>query len=247
MRAFPVQVSSLRLPMLAVVAGVGLAIVGFAPQAAQAATVRVTGEAVVSATPDMATFSTGVVSRGKTAGEAMAANTEAVSAVIEAIKSAGIAARDVSTSNFSVQPQYVYPKAGSREEPRLVGFEVRNTVQVTVRDLSILGGLLDKMVQSGANEASGLSFSVSNRANLEQQAQVEAVKNAMEQAKAVAEAAGLRVTRIVSVEPSADAPMPVRPVAMMMRAEADRKAVPVEAGEIDVQARAVLVYEAEAR
>ncbi len=247
MRVFPVLMSSSRLRSLAVLAGLGLAVTTFAPAVAQAATVKVVGAATLSATPDMASFTTGVVTTAKTAAEAIKANSQSVAAVIAAVKEAGIEGRDISTSNFSVQPQYVYPKAGSNERPRLTGFEVRNTVQVRVRDLSVLGGLLDKMVGAGANEASGLTFMLSDRSKLEEDARVAAVENAVAQAKRIAEAAGLRLTRVISVEPRAMNDGVIRPVAMMARAESADSSVPVEAGEVDVSAQAVLVYEAEPR
>ncbi|MGQ3673006.1 SIMPL domain-containing protein [Xanthobacter sp. TB0136] len=247
MRSFPVLRSSSRLRSMAVLASLGLGVAAFAPVAAQAATVKVVGEATLSAVPDMASFSTGVVTTAKTAADAMQQNSKAVAAVIAAVKEAGIEARDISTNNFSVQPQYVYPRSGSNEKPRLTGFEVRNTVQVRVRDLSVLGGLLDKMVEAGANEASGLSFTIADRAKLMEDARVAAVENAVEQAKRIAEAAGLRLTRVLSVEPLSVQVPPMRPMVMMARAEAQSDAVPVEAGEIDVSAQAVLVYEAEPR
>ncbi len=247
MRAFPVPMSSTRFRSLALLAGLGLLTAAFSPAAAQAATVKVIGSATLSAVPDMASFSTGVVNIGKTAAEAIQGNSEAVASVISAVKAAGIEARDISTSNFSVQPQYVFPKAGSNEKPRLTGFEVRNTVQVRVRDLSVLGTLLDKMVEAGANEASVLNFTLSDMAKLEQDASVAAVENAVAQAKRIAEAAGLRLTRVMSVEPLAETQMPPRPMVMMAREDSSRKSVPVEAGEIDVSAQAVLVYEAEPR
>lgn len=228
-------------------AAAALAFVSLAAPAAFGATITVVGEARVSEVPDQAIVTSGVVTSAKTADEAVAANSKAVSALIESLKGAGIAPRDIATSSFFVQPQYAPPSQTQREAPRLVGFEVRNAVRITVRDLATLGALLDKMVTAGANQASGLSFTLSNRAKLEQEARIAAVKDAMEQAQQVAAAAGLKLTRIVSVTPDADriGPFPAAP--MMMKAEAARMAVPVEAGEMEVQARATLVYEAEAQ
>lgn len=221
-----------------------LAFVSLAAPAALGATITVVGEAKVSAEPDSAIFSTGVLTSGKTAEDAVGANSKAVSALIEAIKAAGVEARDIATSTFSLQPQYASQSSG-REAPRVVGFEARNSVRVTVRDLAALGPLLDKMVQAGANQASGLAFTLSTRAKLEQDARVAAVKDAMDQAQMVASAAGLRLVRIVSIRPDADGPGPIMPAPMMMKAEAARMAVPVEAGEVEVRGRATIVYEAE--
>ncbi|MFG1345027.1 SIMPL domain-containing protein [Xanthobacter autotrophicus DSM 431] len=212
---------------------------------AAAATLTVVGEAKVSAAPDMAVLTTGTVTSAKSADEALAANSKAVTAVIETLKGAGIASKDIATANFSVQPQYAYSQ-GNREPPKLTGFEVRNQVRITVRQLDTLGPLLDKVMQSGANQASGLSFSLSDLPALEREARLASVKEAMEQAKALAGAAGLRLTRINSIQPESLGGPVLPPPMMMMKADAASRApVPVEAGEIDVRARTVIVYEVE--
>ncbi|WP_454916011.1 SIMPL domain-containing protein [Xanthobacter sediminis] len=223
------------------------AFVSLAAPAALGSTITVVGEAKVTAAPDSALLSSGVVTAGKTADEALGANSKAVSALIDTIKAAGVEPRDIATANFSLQPQYATSQGAQREAPKVVGFEVRNTVRITVRDLAALGPLLDKMVQAGANQASGLAFTLSNREKLEQDARVAAVKDAMEQANVVAGAAGLRLVRIVSITPDTDGSGPILPAPMLMKADAARMAVPVEAGEVDVRGRATIVYEAEAQ
>ncbi len=214
-----------------------------APAAAQAAsTITVVGDAKVAVEPDMALLSAGTLSTAKTADEALAANSKAVTDVIAAIKAAGVAPKDIATANFSIQPQYVYAQQSA---PKLTGFEVRNTVRVTVRDLKILGPLLDKMVQSGANQTSGLTFTLSNPDAAEAEARAAAVKDAIAQAKAVADAAGVRLTRIARIDVSTDRSGPIMPRPMLMKAEGARMAVPVEGGVVELGARASLVYEFE--
>lgn len=239
----PVPGPRARRRMLASV--FALTLLGAGPAAA--ATLTVVGEARVTAAPDMAVLSTGTVTTAKTADDALAANSKAVTDVIAALKAQGLAATDIATSNFSIQPQYVYPQQGSREPPKLSGFEVRNGVRITVRDLAKLGPLLDKVVQSGANQASGLSFSLADPEKIEREARVAAVKDAMEQAKVIAEAAGLRLIRITSIQPDGASGVPVMPAPMLMKAEAARMPVPVEAGEVETRARVIVVYEAEPR
>lgn len=206
------------------------------------ATLTVTGEGEVTAVPDMASFSSGVVATGKTAEEALAANSKAMADLISALKAAGIADRDIATSSFSILPQYSQPPQNSREAPRLSGYEVRNTVTVRIRDLSQVGALLDRMVQAGANQGGGLRFSLADSKALEQQARVAALKDAQAQAKVLAEAAGMRLLRVRMIAP-ADGGTIVAPAPMMMKAEA--RAVPVEAGELSAQARVTLVYDIE--
>lgn len=232
------------LPAGAVAATIALA--AFAGPASAAATLTVVGEASRTARPDMAVISTGTLTTAKTADEALAANSKAVTEVIAVLKAAGIEARDIATSNFSIQPQFSYPQPPAREVPKLIGYEVRNGVRVTVRDLAKLGPLLDKVIQAGANQSSGLDFRLSSADELEQEARVASVKDAMAQAKTMAEAAGMKLIRITSIQPADQGlrPMPMA-APMMMKADSARASVPVEAGEIEVRARTVVVYEAE--
>ncbi|MFG1320318.1 SIMPL domain-containing protein [Xanthobacter autotrophicus] len=240
--------SALRAPRRAaagaVMAAMAALLLAGGPAAA-AATLTVVGEARVSAPPDVAVLTTGTLTTAKTADDALAANSKAVSDVIAALKAAGIESRDIATANFSVQPQYSMPQQGSREAPKLIGFEVRNSVRITVRDLAKLGPLLDKVVQSGANQASGLAFALAEPGQLDREARAAAVKDAMEQAKLIAAAAGVRLTRITSIQPETQGGFPMPAAPMMMKADAGRMAVPVEAGEIEVRARTVMVYEIE--
>lgn len=207
------------------------------------ATLSVTGEGEATAIPDMANFSTGVVAAGKTAEEAMAANSKAMADLIAALKAAGIEDRDIATSAFSIIPQYSQPPQNSREAPKLTGYEVRNSVSVRVRDLSRLGALLDRMVQAGANQAGGLHFALADSGALEEKARLAALKDAQAQAKTLAEAAGMRLLRLRRIAPSEGGTL-VSPAPMMMKAEA-RAAPPVEAGELSAHARVTLVYEIE--
>lgn len=208
-------------------------------------TLTVGGEGIVTAAPDLANFSTGVVSAAKTAREALDANTKSVADVIAAVKAAGVEARDISTSGFSVQPQYVNVKRDGTEAPRIAGYEVRNTVTVRLRDLTKLGGLLDDVVTKGANQIGGIAFDLAEPAKLEEQARVAAVKDARRQAEIMAEAGGVRLVRVISIaEDGAGPPMPRMMAAPQM---AKRDSVPMEAGETEVRARVTIVYEIEPR
>lgn len=212
------------------------------------ATLTVVGQGRAAARPDLALVTTGAASTAKTAEEALAANSKAMEQVIAAIKEAGVEAKDITTSGFSIQPQYSYPAQGSREAPKLTGYEVRNGVTIKVRELMAIGPLLDKVIQSGANQASGLTFLSANPEALQSQARVAAVKDAMAQAAIVAEAAGVRLVRIRRIEPRVDGgfAMPVSPAPMLMKSDA-RAAPPIEAGETEARVQVTMVYEIEPR
>ncbi|MEW6254537.1 MAG: SIMPL domain-containing protein [Pseudomonadota bacterium] len=207
------------------------------------ALLTVIGDGEASAAPDMATFSTGVVASGKTAEEALAANSKAMADLVAAIKALGIEERDIATSNFSIAPQYSQPPQNAREAPRVVGFEVRNNVAIKVRDITRLGTLLDKMVQAGANQAGGLRFGIADAGPLEEKARVAAIKDAQAQAKTLAEAAGLRLLKIRRIAPADRGGDMLTSAPMMMKAEA--RAVPIEAGEMSARVRISVVYEVE--
>lgn len=206
------------------------------------ATLTVSGEGKASAAPDMATLTSGVVSEGKTAREALDANSGAVAAMIDSIKAAGIEARDISTSGFSVQPRYA-PQKKEDDALRIAGYQVTNAVTVQLRDLGKLGDLLDQLVTSGANQIGGIAFDIAEPGKLEDEARVAAVKDARHQAGIIAEAAGVRLVRVISIAGEGG----VRPMPQMMMAARAPKmdSVPVEAGETQVRAGVTVVYEIE--
>src|SRR5690606_1381610 len=179
-------------------------------------TIRVTGEGTVTAPPDMAIVSVGVVTRAPTAAEAMAQNSKAMSGVIAAAKQTGIEARDLETSRLSLQPQYSYPGQGSREAPKLVGYEASNNVSIRVRVLDKLGGLLDQLVTSGANQVRGIELTLAEPGPLRDQARTAAMKDAVRRAEMLADAAGVRIVRLFSA--TEDFFEPPRPM-MRMSAE----------------------------
>ena len=111
------------------------------------------GEAKVA--PDMATITLGVMTEGKTAAEAFAANATRMTAVMASLRRAGIAERDIQTSNLNLSPQYRYAE---NQPPMLIGYQVSNQVTVTVRDLKRVGAAVDATVNAGATQVNGISF-----------------------------------------------------------------------------------------
>lgn len=230
----------------ALIAGLVPAFAQEVPTAPRRPVLTVTGEGVARAVPDMASVSTGVVNEAKTAREALDANTQAVAAMVAAIKETGVESRDIATSGFSVQPRYAPPKKDSPDAPQINGYEVRNTVTVRVRDLARLGDLLDKVVTNGANQIGGIAFDIAEPAKLEEAARVAAVKDARAQAQALADAAGLRLVRVLAITSNGTS-MPPMPRMMAAPAMMKAEAVPVEAGESEIRASVNVIYEIEPR
>src|SRR4029077_14386920 len=184
--------------------------------------------------PDAAVIRIGVTSQDKTAREASEANAKQMTAVLAAIKDAGIADRDIQTSRLSLQPQYDPNKAGTA---RLTGFQATNQVTIRIRDIDSLPTVLDRAIAAGANEMSGIEFVVSEQSELLYQARDEAIADARRKAELYAKAAGAKLGQVVSISEEGTAPQP-RPM-QAVRAGA----VPIAPGEQTLRAIVSVSYE----
>ena len=203
---------------------------------AYAGTISIAGHGEVTAAPDMAMVSSGVTTQGATAREALDANTAAMTDLIALLKEAGIEARDIQTSGFSVNPNYVYSDArdanGFTLPPKIEGYQVNNSVNVKVRALDSLGTILDQSVSVGANTVNSVTFSVADPSDLYNKAREAAFADAAAKAKLYAAAAGSALDEIVSISEGQGLNDP-QPSPMYARAELkDSASVPVEAGEL---------------
>ena len=205
-------------------------------------TLSVVGEGLASAAPDVASVRAGVQTAGETAAAALSANTDATGRVIAALKSGGVAARDIQTANFSVQPRYAdYDGARPDQSPRIVGYIVTNEVVFSARDLDALGGVLDTLITAGANQINGIAFIIDDEAGVADRARRAAVEDARRKAELYAEAAGVRLLRVLRIEEAGrGGPIPFGGVRMEAMARAD---VPIERGENDVRANVTVVWE----
>lgn len=229
--------SSSRLVLAALVSGALAASAGFA--AAQDTrprepVINVAGEGDASVAPDMAILTLAVVRNGKTAAEALSANSTAMNEVLSALKSGGIAERDIQTSNFSIYPQYRHnePKNGVMEPPQIVGYEVSNTLTLKVRDLKKLGGIIDQSVKLGVNQGGQIAFTNDDPNKTMAEARKAAVADALARAKTLTEAAGVKLGRILEISENTMRPMPPQPMMRMsMAKDMAAEAVPVASGE----------------
>ncbi|MBS0284744.1 MAG: SIMPL domain-containing protein, partial [Proteobacteria bacterium] len=156
-------------------------------------TLDVTATGKVTRTPDIATIRAGVVTQSATAGAALSENATRMARVIQALKAAGIAERDIATSNVGLSPQYRYQQ---NEAPVITGYQASNTVSVKFRDIGRSGAALDALVKAGANQIDGPSMSIDKPESAFDEARAEAVRIARARAELYAKATGLRVVRI---------------------------------------------------
>lgn len=219
-----------------ILAGVLVASIAHA-QTPAPAQIIVTGEGTVTAAPDLATVNLGVTTTDQMAAAAMQANSTALAAVMERLKAAGIADRDLQTSNLQLNPNWTNPDNGGMAV--ISGYTASNMLSVRVRDLTILGAVLDAAISDGANTLNGISFGQSDPRPIQDAARQAAVADAMARANLLTEAAGVKLGRVLSISENAGygAPMP------MMKAADMAESVPVAAGEIGVTASVNMVFE----
>lgn len=199
--------------------------------------ITVTGEASIAATPDTATISLGVNTVGDNAAAAMAENSKLLSAVIERLKAAGIADADMQTANLYLSPNWVGYESG--QTPTISNYTATNTLNVRVRDLSTLGGVLDSSLADGANTLNGITFELAAPRATQDEARKAAVLDAAAKAKLLAEAAGVKLGRITSISEQYGY---AGPAPSFMEAKA-ASPVPVATGQIAVQAAVSITYE----
>jgi uncharacterized protein YggE len=206
-------------------------------------------EGRVARAPDLAVFTAGVTSQGKTAAEALSANSADMNRVIAALKKAGIADKDIQTSNLNLNPIYA-PQRTMPDgqvvpaQPQIVGYQVSNQVTVRQRDLKGFGRVLDTLVAAGANQINGPSFELDQPDAATDEARTIAVKKARARAELYASAAGLRVVRIVSISESGGyAPQPMMVNARMAMDSFGGAPTPVAAGEVSMNVSVSMTFE----
>lgn len=201
-------------------------------------TITVTGTGMVTLTPDVAYVYIGVQTRDASASTAMDDNNSRAQAVIDAIKALGVEDKDIQTTNFSIYPEPVYDDNYNQIG---VTYVVDNTVYVTVRDLGILGELLDGAFRAGANQIYSISFDVADKTEAISQARLAAVEDARRQADELAAATGVTIGNVQTISYYDSTPYPVYYEA---RAALDKvSSVPVEAGSMQITTTVTIVYE----
>jgi len=232
---------------LGMVAGLVLAVVlgpALTPRAAHAVdgtepdrTISVAGTGIVTLVPDVADLHVGVVVQRPKVKDARAAAATAMQGVVKALRAAGVAERDIRTTTLSLQPVYDYQTTGA--PPKITGYELRNGVVATVRDLERLADAVDGALAGGGTTLDGISFRVDDPTGAEAQARTQAMKAARAKADALAGAAGVSIIGVASIsEQSSPTPWPV-PYAGAARDEA---ATPILPGTSEISVSVSVVY-----
>jgi uncharacterized protein YggE len=199
--------------------------------------ITATGE--VTRVPDLATISAGVVTRSATASAAIQQNANRMERVRAALKSAGIADRDIQTSSISLNPEYRYE---NNLPPKLTGYTATNQVSIRFRDIRNSGQILDALVSEGANQINGPNLSIDHPESALDEARTKAAAAGRARAEVYARALGMRVVRLLSVSESGGYSTPP-PMPMAMRAQAADAATKIDPGEQQLQVTLAMTFE----
>jgi len=211
----------------------------------QVPTVTVSGRGEVEAEPDRAVIYFAVETEGESAQEAGEANAALITEVTAAVRAAaqGVDGFEVTTSGYSLSPRYTVPEGDRIQE--ISGYLARNTLQVTVDDVTRVGGLIDTALGAGANRVANLSFEVRDPDPFRAEALRDAVLTARGEAEVMAQALGMALGPAIDVQGGADMPYPVpyfqRDMAFMEMA-AQAAPTPIEAGPLTISASVTIRF-----
>lgn len=193
------------------------------------------GVGTVEAAPDMATIRLGVTYQARQASDAMIATSDGVSAVLSRLQEAGIEGRDMQTDQLSLQPIWSDYNATPRT---ITGFVATNMLTVRVRDLGALGAVMDLVIRDGANAFNGLTFGLQEPKPAQDAARAAAVRDAIDRAEQLAEAAGVTLGPIQAISEQGGFARPQ----MMEMAAARSSDVPIASGELTISAQVNIVF-----
>lgn len=205
-------------------------------------TISIQAEGKVTALPDIAKISIGVETQKKTVSEAQTENSAKMNAIIAKLKALGVANEDIQTTNYSIYPTYDYSNGKQTE----TGFQITQNVDIKVRKLDTISDILAAVAQLGANQVGGVNFTIDDPESLRQQARLKGIEMAKAKAQALAEAAGVKLGKVVGFSESSSTPQPPIFYAKDMAAGmggAPSAAPAVEPGSQDVIVDVTVTYE----
>ncbi len=206
-------------------------------------TITVFGKGEIYARPDLAITTFSVVIEKKTVSEAMNENTEKMNTIIDSMKEQGVEDKDLKTTSFNIYPRYdwynetsFYPQ-GRRV---LVGYEVRQSLQVKIRDMEKIGEIIQGATDAGANQVGDLQFTIDDEDEFKKQARGEAIEKAKAKAEELASQLGVKLVRIVNFSESGIVP---RYYALEESMGIGGEAPGIEVGENKIEVNVTIIYE----
>lgn len=203
--------------------------------------ITISGEGKVTAIPDIAVVMLGMQTEKKSVADAQRENTRVMNELQNRLKALAIPPDDVTTSQYSVYPQYDWNDG----RQTLRGYQVNQEVTVKIRDFDKISPVLALVGELGLNQVGGLNFSIDDPEQLRQEARISALAQAKRKAEALARAAGVRLGKIVSFSESGGGVPPV-PVYALKGMGGDAAVAPeIAPGSQDVVIMVTVSYELE--
>lgn len=203
--------------------------------------IRVTGNSIISAAPDVAYITLGIETRDRSAETASAQNSQIMSEIMKNLIEFGLKDNEITTSGYYI---YSYQESDRTQEPidYYYVYNVRNQVNVKVTDLENVGTIIDLAIKAGANQVQGINFDIKNKEDMQLNALKNATRQAREKADAIAEAAGVTIKNIFSISEQTESYVPYAEEVMYRAASSILTDTPINPGDVEVKARVVMEF-----
>ena len=201
-------------------------------------TFDVTGEGKVTVKPDVASVTVGIQATGSTVKTVQEQINSVINKVSDAVKKLGVDAKDIQTTNYSINPTYDY----SGGNQKITGYSASTNLLIKVKQIDKINQVIDAATQNGANQVSGISFDVLDKTKIENEARAKAVVEAKEKAQNAAKIAGFKLGKIINYSENMDG----YPVPMMRSLDAKggtEAPTQVETGSKNISITVTLSYE----
>lgn len=211
-------------------------------------TITVSDKGEVYAKPDLALTSFSVVTEAATVNAAMIDNTEKMNDVIAFVKGRGVEDKDLKTTSFNIYPRYEWQEKATCVPPCpsgrrvLVGYEIRQSLQVKIRDMGKIGEIIEGATTAGANEVGSLQFTIDNEDELKKQARDEAIEKAKAKAEELALSLGVNLVRITNFSESGIFPR-FYALSESMEGKGGEEMPQIETGENKIEVTVTITYE----
>lgn len=215
------------------------------PLPSQRRTISVTGQAEVTASPDLAILAMAVETTSTKAADAATENAARSAKVAAALKTLIGTNDKITTRGYALEPRYESVKPGEPREPRIVGYVARNEVQVETHKIDAVGNLIDAAINAGANRVGALQFTLSNRNEPLRAALEKAGAEARAQAESIAGALGVKLKAVASATTTTSPIVQPRYFEARAMAMEARPPTPIEPGTVSVSATLQVTYDIE--
>lgn len=203
---------------------------------------QVTGTAVVTAAPDTAHISLGVETRDASAEQAAQENAKRMAQIMMALKEMGLTDREISTSGYNIYSYNQTLNRGTEGETTVTTYQVQNRIEITTKNLDQVGKIVDAAVKAGANQVQGIRFDLADKQELQLKALANAVKQAHTKAETMAEAAGVVIGGLVTMNEDYGTYAPMYDTMVMRAQSVGNVETSITPGDVEVSARVTMVF-----